>query len=345
VIKSIQCAAVTWIRALLAGLLIVAGVSPASAATAVGLHVEGSRVVEANGAAFVMRGVNHPHVWFPERTSSFAHIKSFGANTVRVVLGSGQRWGPTSAAEVSEVISLCKRSRLICVLEVHDTTGYGDQLGAASLDQVATWWIGVASALRGQENHVVINLGNEPFGSNLLVAPFWASATNKAISRLRAAGLRHLLMVDAPMWGQDWANIMRGNAASVLKADPQRNTVFSVHMYGVYNTPAKVSAYFDAFRTAGLPLVVGEFGDRHSDGDPDENAIMAQAQERGLGYLGWSWSGNSGGVEYLDLVTSFDPARLTPWGERFFNGPNGIRQTSKEATVFGALRAGVLPRR
>jgi mannan endo-1,4-beta-mannosidase len=315
--------------------LLTAPLAPAVAAdTAVGLHVEGTKVVEANGAAFVMRGVNHPHAWFPNETSSFANIKSFGANTVRVVLASGQRWAATGVAEVSRIIGLCKQNRLICVLEVHDTTGYGDQIGAASLDQAATYWLGVAEALRGQENHVVINLGNEPFGSNLLVAPAWASATSKAISRLRAAGLRHLLMADAPMWGQDWAQIMRFSAASVLKADPQHNTVFSVHMYGLYNSAAKVKSYFDAFQSAGLPLVVGEFGNRHTDGDPDEDAIMAQAQERGLGYLGWSWSGNGGGVEYLDLVTSFDPARLTPWGERLLNGPNGIRQTSKEAGVY-----------
>ncbi|MFH8712670.1 cellulose binding domain-containing protein [Streptomyces zaomyceticus] len=38
---------------------------------------------------------------------------------------------------------------------------------------------------------------------------------------------------------------------------------------------------------------------------------------------GWSWSGNGGGVEYLDLVTGFDATRLTAWGERLFNGPDG----------------------
>ncbi|SER14425.1 mannan endo-1,4-beta-mannosidase [Lentzea xinjiangensis] len=302
---------------------------------AVGLHVEGTKVVEANGSAFVMRGVNHAHVWYQNQTRAFADIKSFGANTVRVVLGSGQRWGPTPAAEVSSVIALCKQSKLICVLEVHDTTGYGEQSGAASLDQAATYWISVAEALKGQENYVIINLGNEPFGNNAEVSATWASATSGAISRLRGAGLRHLLMADAPMWGQDWANIMRDNAASVLNADPQRNTVFSIHMYGVYNTAAKVNAYFDAFRTAGLPLVVGEFGHNHSDGDPDEDTIMAQAQARGLGYLGWSWSGNSGDVAYLDMVNSFNPASLTPWGERFLNGANGVRQTSREATIFG----------
>ncbi|MEO6082404.1 MAG: glycoside hydrolase family 5 protein [Umezawaea sp.] len=319
------------VLALMASMLF--SVQPAEAATS--LHVSGTRIVEGNGNAFVMRGVNHPHAWFPGQTGSFADIKSFGANTVRVVLGTGKRWGANSAADVANVISLCKQNRLICVLEAHDTTGYGDQSGAATLDQAASYWISIADVLKGQENYVVINVGNEPFGTNLLVSPFWANSTKNAIKRLRAAGLQHLLMVDAPMWGQDWLNLMRDNASSVFNADPQRNTVFSVHMYGVYNTAAKVSSYFDAFRSAGLPLVVGEFGNKHSDGDPDEDAIMAQSQDRGIGYLGWSWSGNGGGVEYLDLVRSFNPADLTPWGERFLNGPNGVRQTSKQATVYG----------
>ncbi|MEV4145728.1 cellulase family glycosylhydrolase [Amycolatopsis sp. NPDC049691] len=312
---------------------LVAALPCATAAT--GLHVSGTQVAEANGAAFVMRGVNHPYAWYPSQTGAFADIKSFGANTVRVVLGSGQRWGPTSAAEVTSVVALCKQNRLICVLEAHDTTGYGEEGAAASLDQAASYWISVASALKGQENYVVINLGNEPFGNNQQVSATWASATSAAITRLRGAGLQHLLMADAPMWGQDWQNVMRDNAASVLAADPQHNTVFSIHMYGVYDTAAEITGYFDAFRTAGLPLVVGEFGNLHTDGDPDEDTIMAEAQARGLGYLGWSWSGNSSDVAYLDLVTSFDPARLTAWGERFLTGANGVRRTSKEATVYG----------
>lgn len=76
------------------------------------------------------------------------------------------------------------------------------------------------------------------------------------------------------------------------------------------------------------------FGHNHSDGNPDEDAIMATAQSLGLGYLGWSWSGNSGGVEYLDMATNFDPAALTSWGQRIFKGANGIAATAKEATVY-----------
>ncbi len=315
------------VLALLASLLVL--VQPAHAA--VGLHVSGTRILEANGNEFVMRGVSHPHVWFTGQTQSFADIKSFGTNTVRVVLGSGPRWGPSN--DVANIVALCKQSRLICVLEVHDTTGFGEESAAATLDQAATYWISQASALQGQESYIVINIGNEPFGNNAQVNAGWATATTNAIGRLRAAGLEHLIMVDAPSWGQDWQNVMRDNAATVFAGDPDRNTVFSIHMYAVYSTPESVISYLDAFRTADLPLVIGEFGNVFPGGDPDEDTMMAQAQARGLGYIGWSWSGNTDGA--LDMTRDFDPADLTPWGERILNGVNGIRQTSREATIYG----------
>jgi mannan endo-1,4-beta-mannosidase len=312
-----------------AGASLFVAVQPASAA--VGLRVSGRNIVEANGSTFLMRGVSHAHVWYETQTSSFANIKSLGANTVRVVLGSGQRWGPSN---VADVVNLCKQNRLICILEAHDTTGFGEEGAAATLDQAATYWISQANALMGQENYIIINIGNEPFGNNASVSATWATATSNAITRLRNAGFDHLIMADAPMWGQDWQGIMRDNARTVFNADPDRNTVFSIHMYGVYDTAADINAYFDAFATAGLPLVVGEFGHNHSDGDPDEDTIMAQAQTRGIGYIGWSWSGNSGGVEYLDMVTNFNASQLTSWGTRIFNGANGIRATAREATIY-----------
>lgn len=62
---------------------------------------------------------------------------------------------------------------------------------------------------------------------------------------------------------------------------------------------------------------------------------MATAQSLGVGYIGWSWSGNGSGVEYLDMVNGFDPNSLTSWGNRIFNGNNGIAATSRTATVYG----------
>ncbi|MEV6248771.1 cellulase family glycosylhydrolase [Streptomyces sp. NPDC051742] len=335
----------TWLTAAgaalagLAGLLLpVLGPAGEAEAAATGIHVAQGRVYEANGNEFVMRGVNHAHTWYPEQTGAIADIAATGANTVRVVLSSGDRWTRTSASEVSSLIAQCKASKVICVLEVHDTTGYGEDGAAASLDKAVDYWIGVKSALQGQEDHVVVNIGNEPFGNSNYAA--WTDATKNAIGRLRGAGFGHALMVDAPNWGQDWSHTMRDNAASVFAADPDRNTVFSIHMYGVYDTAAEVQSYLGHFVNSGLPIVVGEFGDRHSDGNPDENAIMATAQSLKVGYLGWSWSGNGSGVEYLDMVDGFDADALTTWGNRLVHGANGIAATSKPATVYGGTGGG-----
>ncbi|MET8527930.1 cellulase family glycosylhydrolase [Micromonospora sp. NPDC005172] len=318
--------------ALLALLLaVLAFGQPAHAAA--GFSVAGGKLYDANGAEFVMRGVNHAHTWYPQQTSSFADVKALGANTVRVVLASGDRWTRNTNADVANVISLCRANRLICVLEVHDTTGYGEQSGAITLDRAVDYWLSLKDVLVGQERYVIVNVGNEPYGNQNYAS--WATDSANAIKRLRAGGLTHTIMVDAPNWGQDWSFTMRDNAASVFAADPARNTLFSIHMYGVFDTAAEITDYLGRFRTAGLPIVVGEFGFNHSDGDPDEDTILAYSQANGIGWLGWSWSGNGGGVEYLDMATAFNPASLTSWGQRVFNGVNGIRQTSREATVFG----------
>jgi mannan endo-1,4-beta-mannosidase len=306
-------------------------IQPAQAA--VGMRITNGRLVEANGTPFIMRGTSHAHVWYQGQTSSFANIKSLGANTVRVVL-SGGRWTPVNgASDVANIVNLCKANRLICVLENHDTTGFGEQQNEWTLDRAVDYWISVQSALTGQENYVLINIGNEPYGNNNPSG--WTQATTNAISRLRNAGFDHTIVVDAPNWGQDWQFIMRDNAQAVFNSDVDRNTLFSVHMYGVFDTAAEINAYLDSFRTRNLPIIIGEFGFNHSDGNPDEDTIMAQAVARGIGYLGWSWSGNGGGVEYLDQVTNFNVSQLTSWGQRLFNGANGIRSTSVQATIYG----------
>jgi mannan endo-1,4-beta-mannosidase len=300
-----------------------------STAAVSGFHVSGPNLLDANGNNFIMRGVSHPHNWYLEQTSSFARIKTLRANTVRVVLSSGKLWPKDDATDVANVIALCKASRLVCVLEVHDTTGYGQDSEAASLAEAVSYWKEIQSVLTGEEAYVIINIGNEPYGNNN--ATDWINDMKNAIADMRTAGFQHTLMVDAPNWGQDWEHVMRDNAADILASDPDGNLIFSIHMYGVYDTAQKIEDYVSAFVTAGLPLVIGEFGWDHSDGDPDEDAIMSVAQTYGIGYLGWIWSGDS----YLDVVKDFNPNKLTWWGNRIFYGKDGIVETSCEASIYG----------
>ncbi|GKQ34881.1 cellulase family glycosylhydrolase [Streptomyces sp. A012304] len=305
---------------------------PRPGTLATGLHISNGRLLEGNGNDFVMRGVNHAHTWYPGETQSLADVKAFGANTVRVVLSDGHRWTENSAQDVANVIAQCKANRLICVLEVHDTTGYGEEAAAGTLDHAADYWIGLKDVLEGEEDYIIVNIGNEPWGNTNPEG--WTAPTIAAVKKLRDAGFQHTIMVDAPNWGQDWQGVMRANARSVYDADPTGNLIFSIHMYSVFDTAAEITDYLNAFVAAKLPILIGEFGGPADQwGDPDEDTMMATAQQLKLGYLAWSWSGNTDPI--LDLAIDFDPSRLSSWGQRIFNGPNGIVQTSKEATVFG----------
>ncbi|WP_084626453.1 cellulase family glycosylhydrolase [Demequina aurantiaca] len=321
--------------ALLLGGMVAAPAAHAAAGD--GFSVSGGKIFDANGNEFVPVGINHAHTWYPDTTGvALSDIRSTGANAVRVVL-SGGRWGTNSATEVASIIDDCKNNELVCILEDHDTTGYGEASGATSLASAAQYWTSLAPVLKGQEDYVMINLGNEPFGN----AGFqnWASDTISAISTLRAAGLNHTLVADAPNWGQDWSFTMRDNAATVAQSDD--NVVFSIHMYGVFDTGAEVRAYLDSFTSRNLAIMVGEFGDHHSDGNPDEDAIMSYTRSQGIGMLGWSWSGNGSGVEYLDMVNNFSANSLTPWGQRFLNGSNGLAErNSPVASVFSGTGGG-----
>ncbi|MFF7364199.1 cellulase family glycosylhydrolase [Streptomyces sp. NPDC008125] len=327
----------------LLGIILVGALAPAtalaqtrSAEATTGLHISNGRLLEGNGNDFVMRGVNHAHTWYPGETQSLADIKATGANTVRVVLSDGYRWTKNSPAEVAGIVAQCKANRLICVLEVHDTTGYGEDSAAGTLDHAADYWISLKDVLAGEESYIIINIGNEPWGNTNPAG--WTAPTISAVQKLRTAGFQHTIMVDAPNWGQDWQGVMRANAQSVYNADTTGNLIFSIHMYSVYNTAQAVTDYLHAFVDAGLPILIGEFGGPADQyGDPDEDTMMATAQQLKLGYLAWSWSGNTDPI--LDLVIDFDPTRLSSWGERIFHGVNGIAQTSKEATVFGQATA------
>jgi len=316
---------------LLVAMTLSLGLGAKPARAAIGFHISGRNLLDANNNNFIIRGIAHPHIWYQSQSSSFANIKAKGANAVRVVL-SGGRWGVNSASDVMNVIGQCRLNKLICILENHDTTGFGEQAGAVTLAQAVDYWKSIQSVLTGQETWVIINIGNEPIGNNNPAQ--WTQSTKDAIIALRQAGFQHTLMVDAPNWGQDWQFVMRDNAPSVFAADTQANTIFSVHMYGVFNTAQEVNDYINSFVSRGLPLVVGEFGHNHSDGDPDENTIMATTQQLGIGWMAWSWSGNSSDVGYLDMVTNFDPNLPTTWGTRVFTGAGGLSTTSVESTVY-----------
>lgn len=301
-----------------------------------GWSVNGTKVIDPKGNNFIFRGINHAHTWYPDKTTkALTDIAATGANSVRVVLANGGQWTRTPGADVASIISQCKAAKLVCVLEVHDSTGFGESSAATNISNAANYWVSsdIKNAIIGQEDYVIVNIANEPYGNNTSAATY-TSETSAAIKTLRNAGLTHLIMVDAPAWGQDWQNIMRDNAATIFAADSLSNTVFSVHMYEVYNNATTIQNYLTSFQAKGFALIVGEFGTENNGNNVDEASILQITQQMGIGYMGWSWSGNGSCCVPLDIVINWDPSSLSTWGNFLINSANGIKATSKLATIF-----------
>jgi mannan endo-1,4-beta-mannosidase len=303
-----------------------------------GFFIQNGQLLDDNGVPFVMRGTAYPYTWYSWRGEAtvqqdIANIAATKANTIRYVLSTGGQWARIPGSQVTQVIEWAKANKMISVLEVHDSTGWSEGAGSVPISNAVAYWTSadIRAAINGQEDFAIINIANEPFGNNTTAN--YVADTIAAIQALRAAGITHTLMIDAANWGQDWSNTMRTNAMQLWNSDPQRNLVFSVHMYEVYGQASAITSYMQAFDDMGLPLVIGEFGLQHNGQDVDEATIMAQAQARANGYIAWSWSGNGSCCTFLDMVTDFGTT-LTPWGQIVVNGANGIAATSVPATVF-----------
>ena len=140
-----------------------------------GFRIQGGRLVDDNGQSFVMRGVSYPFTWFtgryPAQTQQdFTNIANTRANAVRIVLSTGTGGGlRTTGAQLVNLIQWCKDRRMIAVLkstlrqagEIHSESQHITECGQL-LAQLGR----VQCRFAGQENFVIINIANEPFGNN-----------------------------------------------------------------------------------------------------------------------------------------------------------------------------------
>ncbi|WFR61475.1 cellulase family glycosylhydrolase [Paenibacillus amylolyticus] len=204
-----------------------------------------------------MRGVNHGHSWYKNDLNiAIPAIAKTGANTVRIVLSNGSLYTKDDLNAVKNIINVVNQNKMIAVLEVHDATGKDDY---NSLDAAVNYWISIKEALIGKEDRVIVNIANEWYGT--WNGSAWADGYKKAIPKLRNAGIKNTLIVDAAGWGQYPQSIV-DYGQSVFAADTQKNTVFSIHMYEYAGKDAAtVKANMENVLNKGLALIIGEFGD------------------------------------------------------------------------------------
>ena len=305
------------------------GITNKATAASKGFSIQNGKLMDANGQAFIMKGVNIAHTWYQSDTKdALKVIAQTGANTVRVVLSDGQQWSKNSLTDVKSIIAMCEENKLVCVLEVHDGTGKDD---VTYLTNAANYFIEMKEALIGNEDTVIVNIANEWFGS--WQGQAWANGYKTVIPMLRNSGIKNTIMVDCAGYGQYPASIHQ-YGKEVFAADALANTMFSIHMYEYAGKDAStIKSNIDQVIAQGLPLCIGEFGYKHTSGDVDENFLINYCEEKQIGWMAWSWYGNGGGVEYLDLITSPKTMNFTEWGKIVSNHTYGLR-TAKICSVY-----------
>lgn len=297
-----------------------------------GFYVDGTTIRDKNGNEFIMRGVNIHHAWSTwETEQAIKGAAARGANVVRIVCSDGERWGKTSYSELQNIINWCKSNKVICILEVHDTTDSSD---VSSLNKAVDYWIEMKSLLQANQDCVIVNIANEWYGEWDEFDNF-ANGYKTAIQNLRNAGIQNMLMVDAEGYGQQPESIFV-KGTEIFNADTLKNTVFSIHMYDVAGANATVvKSNIDNALAINVPVVIGEFAADHgANKEVDEGTIMSYCTEKRVGYLGWSWKGNNSELSSLDIAKDASGSSLTTWGETLFNSTNGIKNTSKLCSIY-----------
>jgi mannan endo-1,4-beta-mannosidase len=295
--------------------------------------VSGTKLLDANGNEFIIRGINNPHSWHYDRAmKDLKELADMKVNCIRIVWETKD-----SPAKLHRIIKKCVALQMIPMVELHDAPG---DTTIQRLLSMAAYFVqpGVKKVLLPYERYLLINIANE-WGNHNMTAEFWKESYKQVVTMFRDAGYKTTLVIDAPGWGQD-INAIQQYGKELLEYDPLHNLLFSVHMYHSWNDPLKIDKELQKTYDLSLPLVVGEFGYNFDNGHNnlkckvDHTIILKKCHELHYGYIPWMWTGNNKENAWLDLSEFHGNHELTWWGRQVFETEYGIRKNAKKATVF-----------
>jgi len=305
------------------------GVSRPSYNTGYGLFVLNGKLYDSKGIEFRIRGVNLCH--YDSTQYSGPGIARSNANTVRVGLYLSSISTSTYVNTLQTYISDSENvvATMFYVPGTRNVTS-GDQ-STADLASVVQNWVTNYQYYAPLQQHLIIDVANEWGPQN---SATWESAYISAIASLRAAGYTAPIMIDTGAWGQDTGDLLN-YAQAVFNSDPQKNVIFSLHVYAGLGdgwSVASLNAYALQLQSlaasAGMVFVFGEFGPG-ADIGPSPTMLTPQqvigaAEAAGIGWMGWAWDDNN----LSDGAASNNSFSMT------FNGP-GIYTVTSDLTTYG----------
>lgn len=313
-------------KTIILGLLVLfAFIACAGEKEAAGIYVKGNKIYAPDGEEIILRGVNKMFVWTDREGNSIPEIAKTGANSVRIVwtMKDGNYEG------LDKLIEKCAANKMIPIVELHDATCKWDE---ELFKQLTAWWTApeMIAIAKKHQKYLMINYGNEIGDWKTTVAGYNKKYT-AAVKAMRKAGIHVPIIIDAGKCGQDMNNYYAG-AEEILNADPDKNIIFSIHMWWTDNDENRVKDALESVSYTNAPLVVGEFA-AYGIGCVKTiayKAIMEHCAKNNIGWLAWSWGPGNSDCAEMDMTKDSKFTGLYGWGkEAAVDGEYSIKKTSK----------------
>jgi mannan endo-1,4-beta-mannosidase len=298
-----------------------------------GFFVSNGKLYDPNGAEFRIRGVDRAHF----DSNSAPGIAKAGANTVRFFMfniGVGGAPGAATYANVALQQHIDNQELpIITAANIAGSSAYstGDT-SSSDLNAIVSWWVSNVAAFAPIMNHIAINIANEWGPSD---SASWATAYVSAIARLRSAGYTCPLVIDTGSWGEDSGDLLN-YAATVFNSDPQKNLIFSLHLYA-NSAGALAGSWLPQLASLsgsqGMVFIIGEFGPGRNIGPAPTlvtpQQIIQAAEASRLGWMAWAWDDNDlGGGGSNNNWFSF-----TYSGPGDYTAPSSLTQFGLDVTL------------
>jgi len=275
-----------------------------------GIRVKGNKILANDGEEIVLRGVNKMFVWTDKNGLTMGEIAKTRANCVRIV------WTMKDGTpeELEALIEMAAGFGMIPMIEVHDKTCKWDD---AVFEDITAYWTSPAMVeiIRKHENYLLLNYGNE-IGDWKTTVSDYNERYIKAVKKLRKAGIRVPIVIDAGKCGQDINNYY-ASAPEILKNDPMQNIILSVHMWWTDNDPVRIQDAISAVSYTDAPLIVGEFASKGMGcaSDIAYRAIIEECEKNKIGWLAWSWGPGNQDCSEMDMTKDGKFDTLYGWGK------------------------------
>jgi hypothetical protein len=302
-----------------------------SAANELSIKVVGNRLIDRDGHAVRLLGVNRSSFEYacaqgwgmsegPTDSTAIAAMTSWHINVVRVPLNeacwlglpsvNAQYRGAPYRQAVTAFVRRLHAAGLYVIVDLHwNAPGARRALGqqrSADADHSPAFWRSVATAFRN-DRAVLFDLYNEPHDISW---ECWrdgcripngskTAGMKQLVNAVRSAGATQPILLG----GLNWANDLSG-WLHWRPPDPRRQLVASVHVYDG-NACGDESCWDSVIaEVAGqVPVVSGEIGEEDcAHGFIDK--YMSWADAHGVSYLAWGW--NVWECRFPGLITDYD---------------------------------------